>query len=253
MRRFLVCAAAALLLAACGRIGLRVGGPGAEEPLLPGPAAGVPADSGNPTEPGIPPMKLAPKEPGKPAVLANEEAKIQEVLHYVDTQQQGYRISSADLLQITVYQEEALGRKVRVSPEGIITFPLAGKVQVAGLSVADAEAAVIEKLKRYVIDPQVSIFIEDYGNKQVYVLGEVKKPGSYPLPTEAPLSVIEAITLAGGFTEYAAVDRTRVIRKSKGTSDILPIAVSAIMKGGDKSKDVQLKPNDVVYVPETYF
>ncbi|OIO11992.1 MAG: hypothetical protein AUJ52_01090 [Elusimicrobia bacterium CG1_02_63_36] len=157
------------------------------------------------------------------------------------------------MLQITVYQEPELARKVRVSPEGIITFPLIGRVSVAGLSVAGAEEAITRQLSRFVINPQVSVFIEDYGNKTIYVLGEVKKPGSYPIPTEAPLSVLEAITLAGGFTEYAAVDRTRIIRKGKKGKRTIDVEITAITKKGDKSKDLPLQPNDVVFIPESFF
>lgn len=183
-----------------------------------------------------------------------EEAAIRNALQFVESQEISYQISPAELLEITVYQEPDLNRQVRVSPEGTITLPLAGMVKVGGLSVADAEQAVRDKLKRFVINPQVSVFIKEYGNKQVYVLGQVKNPGAYPLPTEAPLTVIEAITLAGGFTEYAAMDRTRVIRKgSGGVSQAFMIKVSAIMKHGDKSKDIELKTNDVIFVPESFF
>ncbi|MFC1679650.1 polysaccharide biosynthesis/export family protein, partial [Elusimicrobiota bacterium] len=182
-----------------------------------------------------------------------EEVALQSALQFLESQQHSYKISSADLLEITVYQEEDMTRRVRVSPKGIITFPLIGKVKVSGLGVAEAEQAITTMLKRYVIDPQISIFITEYGNKQVYVLGEVKNPGSYALPTEAPLSVLEAITLAGGFTQYASVDNTRVIRKSAGKSRTFPIEISAITKRGDKSKDLQLNPNDVIFVPESFF
>jgi len=182
----------------------------------------------------------------------SEEAALQSALQYVESQQHSYKISPADLIEITVYQEAELNRQVRVSPEGIVTFPLIGQVKLSGLGVPEAEQALRERLKKFLIDPQVSVFIKEYGNKQVYVLGEVAKPGSIPLPTEAPLSVIEAVTLAGGFTQYAAVDRTRVIRKTQGQSRTLLIEVSAIMKG-DKSKDIPLVTNDVIYVPESFF
>ena len=140
-----------------------------------------------------------------------------------------------------------------VSPEGTITMPLIGEVKVGGLSVAEAEQAILAKLKRYVVEPHVSVFIREYGNKQVYVLGEVQKPGSYALPTEARLTVIEAVTLAGGFTQFASQDRTRVIRTAGGKSENIIVEVTAVTKRGDKSKDVQLEPNDVVFVPESFF
>jgi polysaccharide export outer membrane protein len=230
--------AAALCFAGCAGISLHVGDPSLLEE--------------KPEQPPAETVESKPKE--SPPAVENKEARaLEDALQYVEDQRHSYRVGAADLLKITVYQEPELQRKVRVSPEGIITFPLVGRVPVAGLSVAGAEDALKKKLARYLIDPQVSIFIEDYGNKTIYVLGEVKKPGSYPLPTEAPLTVLEAITLAGGFTEYASVDRTRIIRKGKSGKRTIDIEVSAIMKKGDKSKDLPLKPNDVVYIPESFF
>ncbi|TBR17506.1 hypothetical protein EPO15_16780 [bacterium] len=237
----LLAAACAALLAGCMGLSLQVGD------ARPGGGLG----RGGPAPADVP---AASEAPGKDSpVAAKEEAKLASVLETVERERATYRIGPADLLEVSVYQEKDLDRKVRVSPDGVITMPLAGTVKVAGLGVADAEQAVTERLKRFLIAPQVSIFIAEYGNKQVYVLGEVAKPGSYVLPTEAGLTVIEAITMAGGFSQYAAPDRTRVIRKKKGGSANIPIDVSAVTKRGDKSKDIQLEPNDVVFVPESVF
>jgi polysaccharide export outer membrane protein len=235
--------ALALSAAGCGSLRLQVGSPAG--------AGDAPSQASvQPPAEKRPPRGDAPEQPaGK---RGGEEAAIQSALQFVESQQHSYKISAADLVEITVYQEADLNRQVRVSPEGIVSFPLIGQLKLAGLGVPDAEQALREKLKKFLVDPQVSVFIKEYGNKQVYVLGEVAKPGSYQLPTEAPLSVIEAVTLAGGFTQYAAKDRTRVIRKAQGESRTLLIEVSAVMKG-DKSKDIQLMTNDVIYVPESFF
>lgn len=234
MRALLAAACACL----CGCLSLQVGDrpPGGDIPLS--------------AEP--PPAAAA--APARPKVPAAEEAAIESALKVVERDRAAYKIGPSDLLEISVYQEKDLDKKVRVSPDGVVTMPLAGAVKVAGLGVAEAEAAVTEKLRRFVINPQVSVFVVEYGNKQVYVLGEVSKPGSYALPTESGLTVIEAITLAGGFGQFAAQDRTKVIRKAKGgPSQSIPVDVSAITKRGDKSKDLQLEPNDVVFVPESIF
>jgi len=241
----------AAILSGCAGVSFQVGDPskGLNEEF---PVAQAAAAKKKPEAlPGA--ARETPKTPTPDEMRNRERSALDNVLQFVQTQEYGYKIGAADLLEITVYQEPELTRKVRVSPEGIITFPLVGRARFGGLSVAEAEEALTEKLKRFVIDPQVSVFITEYGNKKVYVLGEVKNPGSYALPTEAPLTVIEAITLAGGFTQYAAKDRTRIIRKSKTESTTLPIDISAIMKGGDKSKDIKLRPNDVVYIPESFF
>lgn len=233
----LATALAALTLAGCAGVGLRVGD--------------APAEGSVPASP--PPRAAAPSPAPRTEASSKEEEAIQAALRLVASKRAAYSISAADLLEIKVYQEQDLERTARVSPEGSITMPLIGEVQLAGLSVAQAEKAIHQKLKRYIVDPHVSVFIREYGNKQVYVLGEVAKPGSYPLPTEAPLTVLEAVTLAGGFTQYAAANRTRVIRSREGENQTFVVEVAAITKRGEKSKDIRLEPNDVIFVPESFF
>lgn len=212
-------------------------------------SVGIPALEKSPDSPAE-----APAPPSRAAKAApNDEGAIHLAMKKVHSSRQSYKIGPADLIQITVYQESDLDRLARVSPEGIVTFPLIGKVQVGGLDVPSAEEAMAEKLKRYLVHPQVSILIKEYGNKIIYVLGEVQKPGSISLPTEAPLSIVEAISLAGGFTQYAAKDRIRVIRNADGKSQTYEIDVAAITRNGDKAKDLPLQPDDVIVVPETLF
>jgi polysaccharide export outer membrane protein len=113
---------------------------------------------------------------------------------------------------------------------------------------------VAGKLQDFLINPQVTIFIKEYGNKKIYVLGEVKKPGAYELPVESRLTVLEAVSLAEGFTPIAAKDRTKIIRSMRdGKSLSLTIEISAITTRGEKEKDIPLEPNDVVWVPQSYF
>ncbi|MFA5138927.1 MAG: polysaccharide biosynthesis/export family protein [Elusimicrobiota bacterium] len=185
---------------------------------------------------------------------AAEEAALADILQQIRGQKSDYRISAADLLQITVFREQDMDRTVRVSQTGEISFPLVGNVKVGGLSQADAETLLAEKLKEFIVSPQVSVFVKEYGNKKVFVLGEVTKPGSYELPPESRLTVLEAISLAGGFTAVAAKDRTRVIRAmSDGKSQSFTIEVSAITSNGQKDKDISLEPNDVVFIPQSFF
>lgn len=182
-----------------------------------------------------------------------EDSQMQSALEQVQKSRLDYEIQPGDLLQITVYRESDMDRVIRVSGNGSIGFPLAGTVKFGGLSVPEAEEALSAKLSEYIISPQVNIFIKEYSNKQVYVLGEVKKPGSITLPAERKLTVLEAITLAGGFTDLAAKDKTKVIRNTGGKSRSFNIEVSRITKKGDKSADIYLEPNDVIHVPQSFF
>ncbi|MFA6028813.1 MAG: polysaccharide biosynthesis/export family protein [Elusimicrobiota bacterium] len=185
---------------------------------------------------------------------AAEAAAIASVLQQLKQKGSDYKIGAADLVEITVYREEELNRTARVSQNGSISLPLVGAVQVGGKTPAEAETYIAGKLKDFLVSPQVTIFIKEYGNKKVFVLGEVTKPGSYELPPESKLTVLEAISLAGGFTQVAAKDRTKVIRTtSDGRSQNPTVEVSAITTRGEKNKDLPLEPNDVVYVPQSFF
>lgn len=201
--------------------------------------ASAPAPSGN----------LSPQEQAEQAALAS-------ILKSVPTGsgQKNYLISPTDLIEISVYRESELNRSVRVNAEGEVSLPLAGTVKVGGLSIIEAERVLSDKLKEFLVNPQVSLFIKEYSSRQIYMLGEVKTPGALPLPSESPMTVLEAIAKAGGFTAVAAPDRTRVIRNTPdGKSKSIPIPVSAITKDGQKDKDIPLTPNDVVYVPQSFF
>ncbi|MBI4676088.1 MAG: polysaccharide export protein [Elusimicrobia bacterium] len=202
------------------------------------------------------PMPAPAKSPSSPAQAgpAGEEEAIKSALQQI---KQGpganYRISPTDLVDITVFQQAELGRKLRVSQNGTVSLPLIGAVKVGGLTIDEAATLLADKLKEFVINPQVTIFITEYAQRKIYVMGEVKAPGSFDLPVESRLTVLEAVSLAGGFTPIAAPDRTKVVRMQGGRSQSITIEVSAITKRGEKEKDLPLEPNDVVFVPQSYF
>lgn len=165
-----------------------------------------------------------------------------------------YRLQPEDVLHITVYEEPDLTTRVRVTGSGEINFPLLGRIAVTGLSVLEIQEKITGLLARdYLVNPQVQVFIETYHSRSVFVTGAVDKPGSYPLPTGKPTTLMEAVTLAGGFTEDAAVNSTRIIRIENGRETTVNVKANDIIKKGDKSKDVEVRPNDVVFVPESFF
>lgn len=165
-----------------------------------------------------------------------------------------YTIQPADLLEISVFQEKDLDTKVRVSSTGEINFPLLGRVEVAGLTVTQVQEKVQTLLERdFLVNPQVQVFISSYHDRRVYVSGAVGKPGSYALPIGKPTTLMEAITMAGGFSEQAAANGTRIVRIEKGKEMVIKVRAGDIVKKGDKSQDVEVRANDVVFVPESFF
>ncbi|MEK7389811.1 MAG: polysaccharide biosynthesis/export family protein [Elusimicrobiota bacterium] len=195
--------------------------------------------------------QLSPEQ--KQAALAEESAAIAAAMQQVARSKTDYKISPADLISITVYQDLEMNRKVRVNANGAVSMPLIGAVKIGGMTLIEAQSLIESKLAKFLVSPQVSLFIEDYGNKTVFVMGEVQRPGSYPIPTESRLTVLEAISTAGGFTPIAGQDRTRVLRIVNGASVSFTIEVKAITQQGLKEKDMVLEPNDVVYVPQSFF
>ncbi len=165
-----------------------------------------------------------------------------------------YQIQPEDELQIKVFEEPDLETRVRVSGSGEINFPLLSRVRVAGLSVMEVQEK-LEKLlgQDYLVNPQVQIFIGSYHARDVFVTGAVAHPGSYPLAVGKPTTVMEAIALAGGFTKAAAVNGVRIIRIENGKEKTINVKANEIIKKGDKNKDVEVAPNDAIFVPESFF
>ncbi len=153
--------------------------------------------------------------------------------------EQEYVIGEGDLLRITVYDNPDLTSECRVN-DGRITFPLIGEVGVNDMTVTDVEKKITELLADgYLVKPHVSVFVLEF-KKTVYVNGEVRNPGAYKLTRG--LTVLKAITIAGGFTNKASEGRTKVIRKTaKGE-----VVINAKM-------DDLLQPDDIVTVPESFF
>ncbi|MGB3241435.1 MAG: polysaccharide biosynthesis/export family protein, partial [Candidatus Omnitrophota bacterium] len=127
-----------------------------------------------------------------------------------------YRLAPDDVLQISVYREATLNRAVRVSSDGHISFPLLGEVKAEGLTVPELEKLLTERLKEYVVNPQVTVFLQSYST--ITVAGEVENPGVYPL--EERFTVSDAISRAGGFNKYASRNSVRLIRIENGKKKV---------------------------------
>ncbi|MDD5594934.1 MAG: SLBB domain-containing protein [Candidatus Omnitrophica bacterium] len=159
-----------------------------------------------------------------------------------------YIIHPNDVLEISVYNEPDLDKTVRVSEVGTVNYPLLGNIKAGGLSVRSLEKNIADLLAEdYLVNPQVHVFLKEYGSK-ISVLGQVKKPGSFEL--KGSLTVMEAIALAGDFTETGNPAVVKVIRRSRDKEKIYDIDTTKITEQGDKSQDLELLPGDVVSVEE---
>lgn len=161
---------------------------------------------------------------------------------------QPYALRHGDALLVSVWREEALQKEVRVLPDGSITFPLAGRVEVAGLSSAEVEQRIAEKLKPYLPDPVVSIVITGIEGSRVYVIGKVQKPG--PVVLNAPnTTVLQVLSQAGGLDRFADGNAVQVLRATPQGTKLMPVRFNDLLKGSELSSNVPLLPGDTILVP----
>lgn len=160
-----------------------------------------------------------------------------------------YLIGPEDVLEITVWRNTDLSKAVAVRPDGRISLPLVGDVAAAGRTVAQLAEAIAERLKEFKENPQVAIVVKEVNSYAIYVLGEVSKPGKYPLKSKTTL--LQAITLASGFTVAAARNKIVVFRfGDQGGKDIkIKASYDDIIMRDDSPQNVQLKPGDTIVVP----
>ncbi|MGS5086944.1 polysaccharide biosynthesis/export family protein [Hydrogenophaga sp. A37] len=159
-----------------------------------------------------------------------------------------YKLRHGDALMVSVWRDEALRMQVRVLPDGSITFPLAGRVEVVGLSTPEVEARVAEKLKKYIPVPVVTVAITATDGNQVYVLGKVVRPGAVTL-TSPETTVLQMLSQVGGLDRFADGNSIRVLRNSPQGNRILPVRYDDLVKGSQLDTNVVLVPGDTILVP----
>jgi len=159
---------------------------------------------------------------------------------------QDYLVGPGDVLSISVYDNDDLKTRVRVSTNGTIVMPLLGQVNVNKMSVS----AITKKLTNllangYIVNPQVNVFVDEFRSKKVVVLGSVRSPGLIEL--NGPTSFLELISKAGGFDKDAG-DTATIKRKVNGKTSVIVINLVSLVKGGDMSQNVQINDEDTVYI-----
>ena len=155
-----------------------------------------------------------------------------------------------DVFEVRVYGEADLSNVYRVTPDGSIGFPLIGKVQVVGRAPAAVAREIETRLgKKYLQNPQVTIFVREYKSRRFSVYGQVQRPGTFAY--EEGTTIIEAIAMAGGFTPMAAENDVQVSRAERGRDVTLKVRVVDVREG--KAPAIRIKPGDKVFVPERFF
>jgi len=160
----------------------------------------------------------------------------------------GDRLGAGDQIRVTVFQYPDLTTDTRVSPRGTITFPLIGEVKINDMTPSGAGAEIAKQLKRgkFMLNPQVTVVMTQLRSRQVSVLGQVNRPGRYPLE-ESSNRLTDVLALAGGVTTVGA-DTANIVLSRDGKIEKLEIDVAAIMRTGDLSKNIEIENGDTIYV-----
>ena len=181
-----------------------------------------------------------PSQPGAPAVAT-------EVSKPAATTDGNYIIGPQDVLDISVWKEPEVSRVVPVRPDGKISLPLLNDVQAAGLTPAALAAQITESLKKYVTSPQVTVIVTTINSQRVYISGEVVRPGAFPMLPG--MTVMQALTSAGGFTPFAKMKSIYVLREEGGKRAKYPFNYKQVVNGKNTDQDIQLKAGDTIVVP----
>ena len=158
-----------------------------------------------------------------------------------------YKIGAQDVLKIDVWREDQLTRTVPVRPDGKITLPLLNDVQAAGLTPMELAGIICEELKKYINNPQVTVSVSEINSRRVYVTGEVARAGAFPLLPN--MTVLQALSSSGGFTQFARTKNIYVLRTENGKAIKVPFNYKQAVSGKNPEQNIELRSGDVVVVP----
>ena len=163
-----------------------------------------------------------------------------------------FLLGPEDVLEVTVWRNQDLSRTVVIRPDGKISLPLIGDVQASGLTSAEVSSKIAARLTEFKENPNVSVSLKEVNSYFIYVLGEVLKPGKYPLKSYA--TVLQGVSMAGGFTNFASKRKMAVIRTiTNGEGNLrqirIPVPYDELVSGSGTIENFFLKSGDTIVVP----
>ena len=158
-----------------------------------------------------------------------------------------YVIQPGDMLDISVWKEKDLEKELMVRPDGGLNFPLIGDIIASGKTIAQLQKELTTKLTKYVPDPVLTISIKQSLGNKIYIVGKVNKPGDYIAIRN--IDVMQALSMAGGPTPYASVNKIKILRRMNGEQKVFLFKYSHVEKGEDLEQNIVLQGGDIVVVP----
>ncbi len=157
-----------------------------------------------------------------------------------------FRLGAGDVLNVSIWKNKELSTSVTVRPDGMITYPLVGEIEVNGLTVGEVEERLTKLLKRQIQEPQVTVILEATYSFRIYVLGEVLQPGVFEL--KGPVTIVQALAIARGLTTFASRSKIFVVPAGKAGSR-QPFNYDKYLNGEAVEQNIVLRPGDTIIVP----
>jgi len=171
----------------------------------------------------------------------------QETMESSLVSEASYIIEANDILEVFVWKEPDLSRSVLVRPDGFISFPLVQDLKAAGMTPAQLKANLEERLQEFLTAPNVTVIVDQIRHYRIYVTGKVQAPSSFIL--EKPITVLQAISLAGGIQEFADESEVKIVRPVSQGYSYLDFDYKEVIKGKNLDQNIYLESGDVVVVP----
>jgi polysaccharide biosynthesis/export protein len=192
----------------------------------------------------LPPARNAPAAP----VAALPPAQLDMSLSAApETLPPEYLVQPGDMLTVTVWKDQNLTGDVLVRPDGGLSFPLVGDLDARSKTVSELRNEIAERLQRYIPSPVVTVAVKLASGNHIYVVGKVQRPGEYPIVR--PVDVMQALSIAGGTTPYAALNSIVILHRENGVQKAFHFRYSDVAHGRDLSQNILLQSGDTVVVP----
>lgn len=189
-------------------------------------------------------LPLTMTKPAAPAPMAAVGPHISASKPHDD----GFVIGNDDVLAINVWKEPDISRSIPVRSDGKISLPLVGEVQAAGRTPLRLEQEIASRLRNYISEPEVAVIVQQINSEKFNVLGQVVRPGLYPLTSSA--TVLDAIALAGGFRDFAKQKSIYILRRTPdGRVLRIPFNYKKAVTGQGSEQNIQVEPHDTIIVP----
>jgi polysaccharide export outer membrane protein len=211
------------------------------------PAASQPAPATTAPVAEAPASEKPAAAPERSTTMVAKAAEVPEVRPAPGAESPDYTIGAEDVINISVWKEPELTMSVVVRPDGSVSLPLINDVNARGLTPMQLAAHLTARLKQFLADPRVTVIVTQINSRRFYVLGEVGRPGAFPLLPN--MTVLQALSTAGGFREFANPSKIYVLRNENGAAKKYPFNYKKVIAGKNIEQDILLKPGDTVVVP----